>query len=60
MAKSKESTVMVELEEMRARHAKETEGLSLKELARHYREEGEKARIALGLTRLPVVRRVSR
>ncbi|MFH1024105.1 MAG: hypothetical protein V1809_12050 [Planctomycetota bacterium] len=60
MVKIKESVVMVELEEMRARHAKEMEGMSLKEKAEHYRERGEKARIALGLTHLPIVRRVKR
>jgi hypothetical protein len=60
MVRIKESQVMVELEAMRARHAKETEGLSDKELARHYREEGEKARKALGLTHLRVLEHAKR
>lgn len=58
MPKSYESKVMVDLEAWRARHAKETEGLSPKELARHLREEGERARKALGLTNLRVLHRV--
>ncbi len=57
MAEMKESKVMIELEEMRARHAREMEGLSLKERVRKYNEEGEKAIKALGLT-LPVRERV--
>lgn len=49
MEKYRESEVMRELEERRARHAKKFEGLSVKECLRIYKEEAETARKSLGL-----------
>lgn len=49
MEKRKESKVMVELEERRARHARKFEGLSISECLRIYRHEAEEAHKSLGL-----------
>lgn len=49
MEKYRESKLMVELEERRARHAKRLEGLSDEECLRALEEEAKKARKSLGL-----------
>lgn len=49
MEKYRESRLMVGLEERRARHAEQLEGLSDEECLRVLKEESEKARKSLGL-----------
>ncbi|MFH1023678.1 MAG: hypothetical protein V1809_09865 [Planctomycetota bacterium] len=59
MEKIKESKVMVELEEMRARHAKELEGLTDAECVARYKQEAEAAQRVLKWN-LPVLARSRR
>jgi hypothetical protein len=48
MERYRESRLMVELEERRARHAKKFEGLSIEECLRIYKKEAEEAHKAMG------------